>query len=61
MPFSLGLPATPGKSTLWYLPLSPVMMCVFTSLMSFDFSRAETKPYSSLKLKRYLISCLMNE
>ena len=58
---SLGLPSIPGKPVLWYLLLSPVITCVFTSLINCGFYRAETKLYSSLKVSRGLTSCLMNE
>ena len=58
---SLGLPSIPGKPVLWYLLLSPVITCIFTSLIDCGFYRAETKLYSSLKVSRGLTSCLMNE
>ena len=58
---SLGLPSIPGKPVLWYLLLSPVITCVFTSLIDCGFYRAETKLYSSLKVSRGLTSCFMNE
>ena len=60
-PISPGLPSIPGKPVLWYLLLSPVITCVFTSMIDCGFYRAETKLYSSLKVSRGLTSCLMNE
>ena len=60
-PISPGLPSIPGKPVLWYLLLSPVITCVFTSLIDCGFYGAETKLYSSLKVSRGLTSCLMNE
>ena len=60
-PISPGLRSIPGKPVLWYLLLSPVITCVFTSLIDCGFYRAETKLYSSLKVSRGLTSCLMNE
>ena len=60
-PISPGLPSIPGKPVLWYLLLSPVITCVFTSLIDCGFYRAETKLYSSLKVSRGLTSCSMNE
>ena len=60
-PISPGLPSIPGKPVLWYLLLSPVITCIFTSLIDCGFYRAETKLYSSLKVSRGLTSCLMNE
>ena len=60
-PISPGLPSIPGKPVLWYLLLSPVITCVFTSLIDCGFYRAETKLYSSLKVSRGLTSCFMNE
>ena len=44
-PISPGLPSIPGKPVLWYLLLSPVITCVFTSLIDCGFYRAETKLY----------------
>ena len=60
-PISPGLPSVPGKPVLWYLLLSPVITCVFTSLIDCGFYRAETKLYTPLNVIRDLSSCLMNE
>ena len=53
-------PISIEEPILRHLPHSPISTCVFTFQTGCGLSRAEIKAYSSFKLNRGLMSCLMN-